>query len=85
MGLQGGFIVSHRRSALFLLDTGTPGTNNKDKVRSQGHSVIYYTERVHPRLKILPLMYRQVSARRSKSIEKGYKFLIMGTRFCKKF
>ena len=27
-------------SSVFLLDTGTPVTNNEDKVRSKGHSVI---------------------------------------------
>ena len=65
---------------IVLLDTGTPGTNREDTMRSRGGTQSFDTQGVHPRLKSLPQMYRQVSA---KSIEKGYKFLRMDTRFYK--
>ena len=55
---------------------------NEDKVRSLGHSVIWYTGGPFKIPNFTPNVLSSL-CQKTKKYEKGYKYLIIGTTFCK--
>ena len=76
------WLTSHQRSTLFLLDTGTPGTNKWRKGEVQGalSHLIYRGPSKTPNF--TPNVLSSF-CQKTNEYKKGYKFLIIGTRFFK--
>ena len=89
VGLKGGFIVFIcdrlliREVPLFLLDNRYSWYQQMKIRWGPGGTQSFDTQGVHSRLQTLPQMYCQVYARRQKGMKKEYKFLLIGTTFCK--
>ena len=56
---------------------------NEDKVRSRGHSVLLHTKGCIQDSKLYPKCIVKFMPEDKKNMKKGYKYLMIGTTFCK--